>query len=496
MRASVHTRFLAALVVAYMLPVVAAAATITFSPASGSYAAGKTFSVKVQVDPGSDSINASDGALSFDTSLLQVTSVAKDGSVFSLWTADPKFSNTDGAVEWSGGSPSGVSSKGTIVSITFKAKKAGTAAVKIDKASVLAADGKGTDVYQKGADAAYSITDAPPPDAQDTAASDTTAASDSVPADIGGVLPIAPVVTSSTHPKPDGWYATSTVQLAWKPTADVLAQRVLFSQNASDTPTQNQKIASTTATYFGVADGTWYFHIQYKNDAGWGPVANVAVNIDTVPPSEFDIALAPSSGASDPPKLAFKADDALSGVVRYEINFGTTTVGSVKAKDVSDGTWMIPPQGGGDIAVTVKAFDAAGNMRSATRMLTIPAVAKPDATDETAPKQPSNWPEHILVVVLAIAFGGLCAWYYKNGKDSEAERARVLARVVEVREKNDRVFSAMREEFEQMVQDFDAKPQLTPEERNLLEGIKEVLDISEGLLDSSLEELKREVRGK
>jgi hypothetical protein len=65
-----------------------------------------------------------------------------------------------------------------------------------------------------------------------------------------------------------------------------------------------------------------------------------------------------------------------------------------------------------------------------------------------------------------------------------------------VREKNDRIFTAMREEFEQMVQDFDEKPQLTPQERDLLEGIKEVLEISEGLLDSSLEELKKEVRGK
>jgi hypothetical protein len=143
----------------------------------------------------------------------------------------------------------------------------------------------------------------------------------------------------------------------------------------------------------------------------------------------------------------------------------------------------------------VKAYDNAGNVRTATRTLSLPAVAKPEGED-TAPKQQSNWPEHILVVILSLALGGLFAWYYKGGKDSESERARLLQRVIEIREKNDRVFTAMREEFEQMVQDFDAKPQLTPEERNLLEGIKEVLDISEGLMDSSLEELKREVRGK
>jgi hypothetical protein len=471
------------------MPVSAHAATITFNPASGAQTVGKTFTVKVLVDPGTESINASDGTVAFDAALLQVTNVSKDGSAFSLWTADPKFSNTDGIVEWSGGTPSAVSGKGTIVSITFKPKKAGTAAVSISKASVLAADGKGTDVFAKSDGASYTIAEAaaePPP-------ADTT--DDSAPADIGGSLPIAPVISSPTHPKQDGWYATSTVVLNWKPTADVTASKILFTQNASDTPTQTLKLASTTQIYSNVVDGTWYFHIQYKNDSGWGPVTHFAVNIDTVPPSEFDIALASPSGSDDPPKLSFKADDTGSGMNRYEVEFGTTTMGSVKAKDMSDGTWIIPPQKGGDIAVTVKAYDNAGNIRTATRTLTLPAVAKPEGED-AAPKQQSNWPEHILVVILSLAFGGLFAWYYKGGKDSESERARLLQRVIEIREKNDRVFTAMREEFEQMVQDFDAKPQLTPEERNLLEGIKEVLDISENLMDSSLEELKREVRGK
>lgn len=489
MTSSRLSRVCAYIAAALMLPLPAGAATVTFSPASGSYSVGKAFTVKVQADPGSDTINASDGTVSFDSTILQVTNVSKDGSLFSLWTADPKFSNADGTVEWSGGSPSSISNKGTIISITFKPKKAGTAAVSVSKATVLAADGKGTDVYKKGDDASYVIAEAvaePPP-------ADT---GDSVPADIGGVLPIAPAISSPTHPKPEGWYATSTVVLNWKPTADVLASRIIFTQNASDTPTQLLKLASTTQTYTSVVDGTWYFHIQYKNDSGWGPATHFPVNIDTVPPSEFDIALATAANAGDPPKLSFKADDTGSGMSRYEIDFGTTTVGSVKAKDMSDGTWIIPPQPGGQISVTVKAYDSAGNVRAVTRTLTLPAVAKPDAGDENAPKQQSNWPEHILVVILALALGGLFAWYYRSEKDDENIRARLLQRVIEVREKNDRVFSAMREELEQMVQDFDAKPQLSPEERNLLEGIKEVLDISEGLLDSSLEELKREVRGK
>ena len=479
----------AAALIVGLSPVAASAASFSFSPSAGSYAVGKSFTLKVQLDPKGEQVNASDGTLSFDPAILSVSGVSKEGSVFSLWTADPKFSNADGTVEWSGGTPSAFSNAGTIVAITFKAKKAGTATITATKGSVLAADGKGTDVYAAGDSATITITEAapepPPAPEPETAETDAPLAGD-----VTGSLPIAPQITSSTHGKSEQWYATSTIELAWKPTADVTAVRTGFSQSADETPTTTQKLASTTASFAGVADGTWYFHAQYKNDAGWGPVTHFAINIDTVPPEDFDIALV----SGDVPKLSFKATDALSGVERYEVLFGTTTVGSVKEKDFGDGLFVIPPTPGGEIAVTVKAADKAGNHRDVTRTLSIPSVAKP--TDEAAPKQSSNLLEHIALVLFALATGGISAWYWRANKQQEVERARLLNRVVEVREKNDRVFSAMREEFEQMVQDFDEKPQLTPQERDLLEGIKEVLDISEGLLDSALEELKREVRGK
>lgn len=481
--------FAAALLLAGLLPASASAASFTFSPSAGSYAVGKTFTLKVLLDPKGESVNASDGTLSFDPALLSVTAVSKEGSLFSLWTADPKFSNADGTVEWSGGTPSAFTTSGTIVAITFKAKKAGTATIAATKGSVLAADGKGTDVYAASDSATYTITDAapePPPAAEPEPEADAPLAGD-----VTGSLPIAPQITSSTHGKSEQWYATSTIALAWKPTADVTAMRTAFSQVPDETPTTTQKLASTTAAFSGVSDGTWYFHAQYKNDAGWGPVTHFAINIDTVPPDEFDVALV----SGEVPKLSFKATDALSGVERYEVLFGTTTVGSVKEKDFADGLFTIPPTPGGEIAVTVKAADKAGNHRDVTRTLSIPAVAKPTG-DEGAPKQSSNLLEHIFLIIFAVATGAISAWYWRFSKQQELERARLLNRVVEVREKNDRVFSAMREELEQMVQDFDEKPQLTPQERDLLEGIKEVLDISEGLLDSALEELKRDVRGK
>lgn len=467
-----------------MLPLAASAGTFTLSPSAGEFVAGKTFTVKVGIDPGADKVNAADGTVSFDASVLSVASVSKDGSAFSLWTADPSFSNTDGTVVFSGGTPSAFSSKGTVVTITFKPKKPGSAAVSFSKGAILAADGKGTDVYQPGESATYVITDAP---AAPPPAPEPEPVSEAV-----GTLPIAPTVTSSTHGKPENWYGTSTAVFAWKPTNDVLSVRTSFSQNPEDAPTQVQPVGSTTQTVIGIADGEWYFAAQYKNDSGWGPVGRLKVNVDTTPPQEFDVALAT---ATDVPKLSFKTEDGLAGVERYEVLFNGSAVGSVRAKDIPDGLFVIPPQQGGETEVLVKAFDKAGNVREATRRLTLPLVEKPLAEGE-GPAQGSNILEHILVVVLALALGGAVAWNMRMRKEHDAAQTRLLNRVLEVREKNDRIFSAMREEFEQMVQDFDEKPQLTPQERDLLEGIKEVLDLSEGLLDGAIEELKKEVRGK
>ncbi|HVZ24340.1 MAG TPA: cohesin domain-containing protein [Vicinamibacterales bacterium] len=476
-------------------PALASAATLSLSPGTGSYAAGKQFTVKLTMDPGSDSVNAADGTVSFDPKVLSVVSVSKDASAFSLWTADPTFSNSDGTISFSGGSPKPISAPGTVLSITFKALSEGTGAVSVSKASVLAADGKGTDVYADGGTpGSYTVTAAAPdpaPDATDAAAADT--GSDAISDTAVGPPPIAPVVSSPTHEKPDSWYATTTAVFTWKAPNDVLQIRTSFSQSDSDSPTQILKDSTSTQTVLATQDGTWYFAIQYKNDGGWGPVTHMKVNIDTVPPEEFTVALATST---DVPKLAFQTDDKLAGMDRYEILFGTTTIGNAKAADVSDGTWAIPPQAGGEEDVTVKAFDKAGNMRAATAHLKIPAVAKPADGTEPAKPATNSILEHIALVLLIIAFGVYMAWNMRGKTDAQLDRDRIVRHVSEMREKNDRIFTAMREEFEQLVNDLDPKPQLTVEERQMLESIKEVLDVSEGLIDQDIEQLKKEIRGK
>ena len=120
-------------------------AKLTLSPASGSYAVGGTFTVSVMLDSGGGvGVNAADGELSFDPTVLAVQGVSKDNSVFNLWTSNPSFSNAKGTVDYSGGSNDAYTgSAGDVLDVTFKVLAGGAATVKFASATALAADGAG-----------------------------------------------------------------------------------------------------------------------------------------------------------------------------------------------------------------------------------------------------------------------------------------------------------------------------------------------------------------
>lgn len=486
----------------YVQPVTVFAADLSLSPASSAVTVGDKFSIKVMLDPGSDSVNAAEGTMGFDKDLLSVDSITKDGSVFSLWTADPSFDNAGGTLEFSGGTPTAFSATGKILTIVFKAKAVGDAKVTFTKGSVLAADGKGTDVYKNGTGGTFTIAVAAPkpvaaPDPPPAPAPAADAgSSDSASGD--GATPIAPIISSPQFTKPDVWFGSTTVVFNWVLTSDVTSVRTLLSDKDNQTPKTALKGATTTQTVIGVKDGVSYFYVQGKNDFGWGEVGKLKIQVDTVPPATFEITLLDPGTSGGSPKLSFKTDDLLSGMDRYDLIIGTSSVISINAKDVTDGTFPVPPQGGGLQHVTVRAVDKAGNKTEVTKDLTLPFVAKPKtatkADDTPAVVQSGFGIQGYILVLFALIIGGLMAngMYSRKGKAREKEK--LLQAVVEVRDKNDRIFSAMREEFEQIINNFDIKPQLTAEERNLLESIKEVLDISEELVDTSIEDLKKMVR--
>jgi hypothetical protein len=114
----------------------------------GSGPVGNIITMKVYVNTLGKSINNADAIIQFPTDMLDVISITKNSSIFSLWVEEPSFSNNIGTITFNGGvpSPGYTGQSGYIVSVTFKAKKQGTASILFTDGSVRENDGLGTDI--------------------------------------------------------------------------------------------------------------------------------------------------------------------------------------------------------------------------------------------------------------------------------------------------------------------------------------------------------------
>lgn len=152
--------FLPALAFLCVTPLSVHAATLSLAPSVAHVAAGDTVVVSVLVS--SDvPVNAVSGTLSFDSSLLSA-SLSKAGSFISLWAQEPTISNGVISFEGVALSPGYTGSGGKVLSITLRAKSAGTVDVAWKDASVLANDGEGTELLSRNSGSSIFIQSARP----------------------------------------------------------------------------------------------------------------------------------------------------------------------------------------------------------------------------------------------------------------------------------------------------------------------------------------------
>ena len=107
------------------------------TPSSGNYNIGNLINVSVKVNTEGETINAVKATLSFNEN-LKVQSISKSGSILGLWIEDPSYDNSLRTISF-GGAGSGTTYKGSagkIISITFKAEKAGKGTINFSSNSV------------------------------------------------------------------------------------------------------------------------------------------------------------------------------------------------------------------------------------------------------------------------------------------------------------------------------------------------------------------------
>ncbi|MBP6884117.1 MAG: hypothetical protein KBC06_02700 [Candidatus Pacebacteria bacterium] len=129
-----------------LAPYLALAASMSVTPAGGTFEVGDRITLKVVVSSNVP-FNGVSGVLSYPTSTLSVESVSKAGSVIDFWVTEPTVLNTSGTVKFEGVAlGSSLTTSGTIITINLRAKSAGTAALSFISGQILANDGEGTDI--------------------------------------------------------------------------------------------------------------------------------------------------------------------------------------------------------------------------------------------------------------------------------------------------------------------------------------------------------------
>lgn len=350
------------------------AATLYFSPSSGSYAVGKTFTVNVMVSTPDQDANAYSGNITFPSDLLEATALGKGGSVVSLWVQEPSFSAGHANFEGVTFNPGYKGGAGKMISLTFKVKAAGSAVVRFSSGSVLANDGQGTNILTGLGSATFNLTGAggettPPP-----------------PAEVTG-KPAAPKISSTTHPDSAKWYAQSDATFKWGLQTGVDAVNILADQSPSSDPGTSSDGLFSSYTYQDVKDGIWYFHLRVRNKNGWSGASHYQFQIDTIKPDHFRITETGTSDLSQPTKtFGFDAADSGSGIDHYEIQID---VGAVDIwKDDGGHVYRTQPVGPGAHVLTARAVDKAGNFLEETAKFTVQALAPPHITEY--PRAPNS----------------------------------------------------------------------------------------------------------
>lgn len=351
--------------------VVVDAAALRITPDTGVYQVGSTFTARVQIATQGKSVNAAEGTVKFNPNELSVVSVTRSGSIFNLWVTEPTFSNSAGTVNFSGGVPTGYSgSVGNVLSITFRVTNAGSPRVSFTDGSVLANDGRGTNVLTSMTGGSYTAQ-----------AASTAPVAEVIEYVAPANTPGAPQINSDTHPDPANWSNETTAELRWTLPAGTTAVRTLLDDRSSTVPTNVYDNPISSISLDDLSEGVSYFHLQFRNADGWGRIAHYRLAVDSVSPSKIAITTASTTDETNPQQvLQVTTDEGGSGVVRYLVKINDAEPFEF-IDDAEAGLIELPVLKPGYHAIIVEAFDAAWNSTIGTHSITIDAFEKPVFTD-------------------------------------------------------------------------------------------------------------------
>ncbi|MFA6301304.1 MAG: hypothetical protein WC609_03055 [Candidatus Paceibacterota bacterium] len=308
----------------------------------------QTFTVTVNTDTAGIYINSIEGLISFPVDLLSVDSISSSGSVFSMWVEQPTFSNINGTISFNGGvpNPGFRGTSGKVISVLFKAKKAGNAQILFNSASIYANDGLGTNVASSKRGIAVNIISYQGAETIEQAMESEK-------------LPTSPVVVSSEIASYEDWYSLNKITFSWDLSSGVSTVQTLLNSSPTSIPSITYSPPIKEKTLKDLGDGIHYLHIRFKNGAGWSKTTHFKFKTDTTAPVITSITS--SASGDDLVLLQVESTDATSGINKYKILLEGGVISEVGG---SDGLTKItlPPVAPGRHDLSIIAYDRAGNL--------------------------------------------------------------------------------------------------------------------------------------
>jgi len=341
----------------------ASAASLSLAPSQMTVSVGNIVSLKVVTSTDNKIINNAEANIQFPTDMLEVVSISKSSSIFTLWVEEPTFSNSTGKISFSGGlpNPGYTGQNGQIATITFKAKKTGSASVFFTDGAVRENDGLGTDILISKNNAIIKIG---VPEVVEVP---------QVPSDQRAVL-LKPLIISETHPDQDIWSMNNVASFSWKIPSDVTSIKTLLSKSANTTPTITYDSSVSQKTFNNVSDGISYFYLRFYNSAGGSQISKYTIKIDKTPPKSFSPTIRLKGNKS---LVKLNAVDLISGMNYYTIKIDNNALITVKINELIDDEFILPVLNEGSHELNIVAYDKAGNKTEASVNLSSPAITVP-----------------------------------------------------------------------------------------------------------------------
>ena len=457
-----------------------ASVSLYLSPSSGTYTVGSTFPVAVKVNSGGEVVNAAEGTLIFNPDKVQIVNLSKSGSIFTYWVPDePTFSNSTGKILFGGGTSSKFTgTSGAIITITFKAIANASARVAFSSGSVLAADGKGTNLLANMVSGNYVIQPkiiTEPPEEYN-------------PSPPLAGAPAAPIVSSSTHPDSDRWYSNNNPEFSWELPSDVTGVSLALHPEPFANPGPISDGLMVSKKYENVEGGIWYFHIKFKNKYGWGKITHRKVLIALEAPVITDFPQTVRVGDILVIKGASKYPDATVTV------FVKKEGEEPRSKDVKtdrEGDWLFIYDKSleeGTYQVWIEITDSQGAKSSPTEKIIL-AAALPTflkfgkmAIDYLTVIITLTALIIVLVAIILYAWHRIRLWREKIRRETkEAKRSVAQA------------FKILQEEIQEQIEYFDKKPGLSKREKEIRDKLQKALDISKESISKEIKDVLKEL---